>query len=87
MDKSQKGNTMIAIIVAVVIVVVALVYFLNKNVSIPNPINQNQGYQTQPTTQIQSDKDLMSASADLDNTDLNAMDNGLNQNDADISSF
>lgn len=44
---------------------------------------------TEQTTQntIQSDSGLMSASSDLDNTNIDSMDTELNQNTQDTSSF
>lgn len=47
---------------------------------------ENNNY-SQTTSTIKSDQDLMSASQGLDATDVNQLDNELNQNDADANTF
>jgi hypothetical protein len=47
---------------------------------------QKAGYM-QSTTKIESSRGLQSAESSLDNTNLNSLDNDLNQNSTDASSF
>jgi hypothetical protein len=80
--KQQQGTSKITLIVLVVAVVAILTFALSKKdatTSLPA---------TQPTsTTISSDSDLMNASNDLDSTDVDGLDNELNQNDSDAASF
>lgn len=74
-------------IAVVVIVVITAIYLLSRG-SVLNPTNQSTtNSPTSQTQGIQNDSDLTSASTDLDNTDFNSVDNGLNQNDSDASNF
>lgn len=72
------------VIVVVVIMLIGIVYFLSKGSSVSTPIVQTPTSQTQG---IQNDNELTSASADLDNTNLNTVDSELNQSNQDASSL
>jgi len=80
--KNQKGNTMLIILVIAAIVLVGG-YLFYKGGIMPSGNQPSQ----QQSNAIQNDNELMSASSDLDNTNVDSMDNQLNQNTTDASSF
>ena len=88
MDYS-KNNLWKWVLLCVVIGVIAcgLMYyffFANRGGYIYNPQDNNY-QQTAPT--VKNDQQLMSASQSLDVEDVNQIDAGLNQNDADADAF
>jgi hypothetical protein len=80
--KNQKGNTMLIVLIFVALVLVGGYFFLNRGA----PSN-NQPSSQQQSNAIQNDSGLMSASNDLDSTNVDGIDTELNQNDTDASSF
>lgn len=91
-----KKNLWKWILLYVVIAVVAygLIYyfFFAKNGGYSyNPQQYQNSYKTTQTSKtapaIKSDQELMSVSQNLDATDANQIDSGLNQNDADANAF
>jgi predicted PurR-regulated permease PerM len=84
MRKKQKGLSLILLITAVIaVIVVAGIIFLKKQSN--TELNQQipQGSQSS----IQNSNDLNAASTDLDNTDIDSLDNELNQVNSDASTF
>jgi len=84
-----KNNLWKWILLYVVIGLVAygLIYyffFANKGGYTYN--TQSNNYE-QSTPTIRNDQELMSASQNIDATDVNQIDSGLDQNDADASAF
>ncbi|HKC04724.1 MAG TPA: hypothetical protein VKC54_02540 [Patescibacteria group bacterium] len=73
--KNQKGNALIWLLVLAVIALVAW-YFMKNNYKLPV---------VGPT--VMTTKDFDVAVKDLDSTDLNQMDSGLNGVKSDSSSF
>jgi predicted negative regulator of RcsB-dependent stress response len=83
--KNQKGNTMLIVLVIAAIVLVGG-YLFYKGGTMPSG-NQPSSQVQQQSNAIQNDSELMSASSDLDSTNVDSMDNQLNQNTTDASSF
>lgn len=77
--KKQQGNTLIWLVVVIIIVGLAVWYFTKSGYKLPN--------QTSEAPKIMNVADLDSASKDLDNTNLNDMDSGINEVSQDSSSF
>ncbi len=76
----MRGNIKVFMVILVLIVLGLGLYWWNKN-KVPTS-------QTTPTTQVGQNQDLDSISADLDNTDVDGpIDQGLAQNDSDVSTF
>lgn len=84
MRKNQKGlsSTLLIIAVVVVIVVAGMIFFKKLNDTGPN-----QQIPQSRQSSMQNSNDLNAASADLDKTDLNSLDNELNLVDSDASTF
>lgn len=80
--KNQKGNIILKVLIIAAIVLVGGYLFYQRG-TIPS---NNQPSQQQSNA-IQNDSGLMSASSDLDNTNVDSMDNQLNQNTTDAASF
>lgn len=84
MRKNQKGlSSTLLIITVVAVIAVAGIIFLNKKSS--TGLNQQipQGSQSS----IQNSNDLNAASINLDNTNIDSLDNELNQVESDTSTF
>lgn len=90
LENVQKGNALLIVLI-IVIVLIAAWYFLFFNKSgLPSSIYQTiypTGTATPGPAGYNNVKDLDNASAQLDGTNLNQMDPGLNQVAADSSSF
>ena len=84
MNQNQKGSSNIFLILAVIVVLaVAGAYLLNSRTA-PIPTATN----NMPTNQaIQSPSGLDTASAELDTTNIDSLDTGMNQISSDTSSF
>ena len=83
--KNQKGNTMLIVLVITAIVLVGGYLFYKGGAMSLN--NQPSSQVQQQSNAIQNDSGLMSASGDLDNTNVDSMDSQLNQNTTEASSF
>ena len=86
MKRNQKnlGNIFIALVIIVVLVVAGF-YLLKKKAATPLFYPHQQ---TNTNRDAQSDNDLLNASQDLDNTDIDGtVDPQLNQNDIDAQTF
>ena len=83
--KNQKGNTMLIVLVIAVIVLIGGYLFYKGGTMSSN--NQPSQQVQQQSNVIQNDSELMSASGDLDNTNVDSMDSQLNQNTTEASSF
>lgn len=80
---NQTGNTKIVLVILAVLVVILGLYWWNGKKAAPTP-----SATPQVESGIQSPNDLMSASDDLDKTDVDStIDSELSQNDTDASSF
>lgn len=79
-----KWILLYAVIGAVAYGLIYYFFFANKRGYTYNTQSNNYE-QTTPT--IKNDQELMSASQSLDTTDVNQIDSGLNQNDADADVF
>lgn len=76
--KTQEGKGLILILLIVLLVVLGL-WWLMRQGYIPK--------QTALVPGIQNTSDLDTAAKDLDNTDMNQIDTGLNQLNSDTSAF
>lgn len=96
--KGQKGISQILIIILILVAIAAGVYQIQKNTNfLPKaaPLKKETSLQqTIPVqtarsgqTIIRDGKDLQTTLNDVDNTDINAIDQDLSQNDADSASF
>lgn len=96
--KSQKGIIQILIIILVLVAIAAGVYEIQKNTDfLPKAAPLKKETNLQPTipvgtagseqTIIRNGKDLQTTLNDVDNTDIDAIDQDLSQNDADAASF
>ena len=83
--KNQKGNTILTVLIIAAIVLVGGYLFYQRGTMPSN--NQPSQQLQQQSNAIQNDSELMSASGDLDSTNVDSMDNQLNQNTTDASSF
>lgn len=81
MMKKYQGNTVMWLIVIAVIALLAVWYFMKNGLGLPQPLTQT------PGTAITSKSDLDTASKQLDNTDPNQLDAGINQVATDANSF
>lgn len=84
MRKNQKGLSSTLLIIAVVAVIAVVgIIFLKKqsNIGLNKPIPQT------GQSSIQNSSDLNSASADLDNTNIDGLDSELNQVSSDASNL
>lgn len=81
--KKQTGNVLVALILVVIVVLLAFWYFMKSGYTLPSQTAQN----TVTTPVVQNKSDLDSASKQLDGTDLNQMDSGINQLGSDSASF
>lgn len=79
--KKETGNTLIALVLIIIVVVLAFWFFMKSGYKLPSQTAQN------TTPAIQDKSGLDSASKQLDGTDLNQMDSGLNQLSSDSASF
>lgn len=80
--KKQSGNVLVALILVAAVVVLALWFFMKSGYKLPSQTAQNNA-----APAIQNKSGLDSASKQLDGTDLNQMDSGLNQLSSDSASF
>lgn len=80
--KYQKGNAGIIILAVVVLVILAVWWLIQSGYKFPGQV-----VPTPTPTGIQNVSELDSASAQLDATNLNQMDPGINQISADSNSF
>ena len=78
--KNERGNTVLVLIMIILLIVLAFWYFMKNGYKVPNPIGKG-------TPTVQNASDLDTASAQLDNTDLNQMDPEMTQLSSDSSSF
>jgi len=74
----------LVIVIVLVLVLAAFLYIMKYGQKLPGQITQNN---VTPAPAIQNTSDLDSATKQLDNTNLNQMDTGINQAGADSSSF
>ncbi len=74
---------LIVLVIAVIVLVGGYLFYKGTMPSGNQPSQQAQ----QQSNAIQNDSGLMSASSDLDSTNVDSMDNELNQNTTDASSF
>jgi flagellar basal body-associated protein FliL len=79
-----KWILLCAVIAIVACGLIYYFFFANKGGYTYNTQSNNYD-QTTPT--VQNDQQLMSSSQSLDVTDVNQIDSGLNQNDADANAF
>lgn len=77
--KNQKGNALLVFIIVIVLAGLAYWWFSKSGYKLPG--------QTAIKPSIQNTSDLDAAAKTLDNTNLNEMDAGINQVNADSSSF
>ncbi len=79
MEKNQQGKGLLLILIIVVLVILGLWWLMKQGYVPQAPIGENPA--------VQGVSDLDAASKDLDNTNLNQMDAGLNQLNSDAASF
>lgn len=86
---NQRGNLQLVIILVVLVVGLILgVYLVQQKTNLlPKAAPATPITQLDQTTSIKNDSDLMQASSDLDNENLNSIDSGLNENNSDATSF
>lgn len=87
--KKQKGKNYTIVLVVVSIIILTAMFILivhNKQSEPANLINQQTTSQS-VTTPIQNVNDLNKVSRELDTTDIDNMDQDLNQLDSDLASF
>jgi len=75
----QKGYASLTLIIAIVIAIIGG-YLFYKSQRMNSRLSQTQ-------MGIQNDSDLQTVSYDLKNTNIDTIDNGLNQNDLEAASF
>lgn len=80
MIKNQKGNVLLVLLIIIMAVVVG-VYLVGQKTNLFSKTGTN------TLNSIQNDSELKGATAELDNTNMDAIDSELGQNDADLSSF
>lgn len=88
--KNQTGNAALIAIIIIVILIAGWYFFIYNKAAIPSSIYQTiypTGTSTPAPVGYQNSSDLDQASAQLDGTNLNQMDTGINQVAADSSSF
>lgn len=98
-NKEQKGIAQILIIVLILVGIAVGVYLVQQNTDFFSDAasKKKEVSQSQKTVpgqvakkgeiEIKSGQDLQKVLTDLDNTDINAMDQELSQNDSDAASF
>ena len=86
-NPKNSGNMVIVVSIIVLLVLVGW-YALKGKTTSPISLQQNQPTSKNANETIQNDGDLVSAAADLDNTDVDStVDPILNQNSVDASQF
>jgi hypothetical protein len=83
--KNQKRNTMLIVLVIAAVVLVGG-YLFYRGGTMPSG-NQPSSQVQQQSNAIQNDSGLLSASDDLDSTNVDSIDSQLNQNTAEASSL
>lgn len=86
MGSKQRGISSAAVVVIITIVLVVVIVFLKQRGGMPGYSTESQ-QNPQSTSDVQNSNDLDSATADLDNTNPDEMDNDLNQLGSDASAF
>lgn len=76
--KPNEGKGLILILLIVLLVVLGFWWLMKAGYKVPYP---------KQTAGIQNTSDLDAAAKDLDNTDMNQIDTGLNQLNSDASAF
>lgn len=79
--KHNKGNVVIILLVIIVLVVLAFWWLMKSGYKVPGQTAQV------PSNQIQDASGLDAAAKELDGTNVNQMDSGINQVAQDSSSF
>ena len=88
MKREQKGFISTLLIITIGVVVVIIVLFLSTGKgNVPAPGKTDTLQTTQNVPAIQDTSGLDTATSELDNTDLNAVDKELDQLDAETSTF
>lgn len=78
----MKNKNLIYALLIGVALIIGIIAVRQKTNSLPNVQTTNQSNQ-----QIENNSDLSQASNDLDKETIESLDEGLNQNDSDMSSF
>ncbi len=90
--KKQRGAIQVLIIIAVLVILTAIVSYFASNKGV-NPLSSLTGSTGQSTSAqpsvppVNSPKDLTAVSNDLDNTNIDGLNNDLNQINTDASGF
>ncbi|HUQ85518.1 MAG TPA: hypothetical protein VM077_04295 [Candidatus Limnocylindrales bacterium] len=82
----QKGNVNLIAIAVLVLGITAAVFLVVNRTNLFSNASKSTQYKYEQKT-IQNSNDLMNASDELDNTDLDSVDAELDQNDADSVEF
>lgn len=86
--KNQNGKTQLIVFVIIIVVILAGIYFIQQGKSnlskdfLPDNTSQITGNQT-----VKNASDLDKTLNELESTDLNQIDQGLNENISDASNF